>query len=69
MCEADEVAKLLRFPFVKLQDRLARHLEWRASHARFGSVPDYHQVAYAYFMSRNDYRSGAQRSMSPFKAV
>ncbi|KAG0149461.1 hypothetical protein CROQUDRAFT_39766 [Cronartium quercuum f. sp. fusiforme G11] len=59
MAEANEVDKLMRFSFLGLQQELERTLAFRARNSDPLAQPNYHQMLYAYHITKGDYRSAA----------
>lgn len=58
MCHANQVARLVQFSFVGLQDVVERTLAFKARHSDPMAFPSYPMVLYSWHIHRGDYRSG-----------
>lgn len=58
MCHANQVARLVQFSFVGLQDVIERTLAFKARHSDPMAFPSYPMVLYSWHIHRGDYRSG-----------
>jgi nuclear pore complex protein Nup160 len=65
MCHDNEVQRLLRLSFIGFEDVIENELVFKARNSDPLAFPNYHQVLYAYYMQRKNYKDGTSAFASP----